>query len=129
MFAFSSSFLVIDYYVVGLSIAHWFLLLSVLLGEIANFAAYAFAPAILVTPLGAVSIIIRYESALLYGFLYTLKSVIFLSFSYTLFSESQCCLSSYYITGKTTHLWNSWLCLMCCGFHNYCLTCPSRTRN
>jgi drug/metabolite transporter (DMT)-like permease len=29
-----------------------------LLGEIANFAAYAFAPAILVTPLGAVSIII-----------------------------------------------------------------------
>jgi len=40
-------------------VAHWFLLLPVLLGEIANFAAYAFAPAILVTPLGAVSIIIR----------------------------------------------------------------------
>lgn len=31
-----------------------------ILGEVANFAAYAFAPAILVTPLGAVSIIIRY---------------------------------------------------------------------
>lgn len=29
------------------------------LGEVANFAAYAFAPAILVTPLGALSIIIR----------------------------------------------------------------------
>jgi hypothetical protein len=29
------------------------------LGEVANFAAYAFAPAILVTPLGAISIIIR----------------------------------------------------------------------
>ena len=29
-------------------------------GEIANFAAYAFAPAILVTPLGALSIIIRH---------------------------------------------------------------------
>ena len=28
-------------------------------GEIANFAAYAFAPAILVTPLGALSIIVR----------------------------------------------------------------------
>jgi hypothetical protein len=28
-------------------------------GEVANFAAYAFAPAILVTPLGALSIIIR----------------------------------------------------------------------
>jgi hypothetical protein len=31
----------------------------VVVGEIANFAAYAFAPAILVTPLGALSIIIR----------------------------------------------------------------------
>lgn len=29
-------------------------------GEIANFAAYAFAPAILVTPLGALSIIVRW---------------------------------------------------------------------
>lgn len=33
-------------------------------GEIANFAAYAFAPAILVTPLGALSIIIRQEDKL-----------------------------------------------------------------
>ncbi|CAI0378645.1 unnamed protein product [Linum tenue] len=33
------------------------LLCTVILGEIANFAAYAFAPAILVTPLGALSII------------------------------------------------------------------------
>ncbi|KAJ8441597.1 hypothetical protein Cgig2_023750 [Carnegiea gigantea] len=32
---------------------------EVAIGEIANFAAYAFAPAILVTPLGALSIIIR----------------------------------------------------------------------
>lgn len=30
----------------------------VILGEIANFAAYAFAPAILVTPLGALSVLI-----------------------------------------------------------------------
>lgn len=34
---------------------------AVIVGEIANFAAYAFAPAILVTPLGALSIIVRYE--------------------------------------------------------------------
>jgi Magnesium transporter NIPA len=33
---------------------------AVIVGEVANFAAYAFAPAILVTPLGALSIIIRY---------------------------------------------------------------------
>ena len=31
-----------------------------IVGEIANFAAYAFAPALLVTPLGALSIIFRY---------------------------------------------------------------------
>jgi hypothetical protein len=30
----------------------------VIIGEIANFAAYAFAPAILVTPLGALSVLI-----------------------------------------------------------------------
>jgi hypothetical protein len=32
---------------------------AVILGEVANFAACAFAPAILVTPLGALSIIFR----------------------------------------------------------------------
>lgn len=31
---------------------------AVVIGEIANFAAYAFAPAILVTPLGALSVLI-----------------------------------------------------------------------
>jgi magnesium transporter len=31
---------------------------AVIVGEIANFAAYAFAPAVLVTPLGALSIIV-----------------------------------------------------------------------
>lgn len=31
-----------------------------IVGEAANFIAYAFAPAVLVTPLGALSIIVRY---------------------------------------------------------------------
>ncbi|XP_027119326.1 probable magnesium transporter NIPA2 [Coffea arabica] len=35
----------------------WAGLITMIIGEIANFAAYAFAPAILVTPLGALSII------------------------------------------------------------------------
>ncbi|CAI0378643.1 unnamed protein product [Linum tenue] len=35
----------------------WAGMVTMILGEIANFAAYAFAPAILVTPLGALSII------------------------------------------------------------------------
>ncbi|KMT14581.1 hypothetical protein BVRB_4g073510 [Beta vulgaris subsp. vulgaris] len=36
----------------------WFGLFMMIVGEIANFVAYAFAPAILVTPLGALSIIV-----------------------------------------------------------------------
>ncbi|XP_015689415.1 probable magnesium transporter NIPA2 isoform X1 [Oryza brachyantha] len=35
----------------------WLGMITMILGEIANFAAYAFAPAVLVTPLGALSII------------------------------------------------------------------------
>lgn len=34
-------------------------LFLVIVGEIANFTAYAFAPAILVTPLGALSVLVR----------------------------------------------------------------------
>ncbi|XP_002960095.2 probable magnesium transporter NIPA4 [Selaginella moellendorffii] len=36
----------------------WVGMMTMIVGEIANFAAYAFAPAILVTPLGALSIIV-----------------------------------------------------------------------
>ena len=36
----------------------WGGIITMVLGEIANFAAYAFAPAILVTPLGALSVLI-----------------------------------------------------------------------
>lgn len=38
----------------------WAGMTTMIVGEIANFAAYAFAPAILVTPLGALSIIVRF---------------------------------------------------------------------
>lgn len=34
-------------------------MLALVAGEAANFAAYAFAPATLVTPLGALSVIVR----------------------------------------------------------------------
>lgn len=36
----------------------WGGIVTLALGEVANFAAYAFAPAILVTPLGALSVLI-----------------------------------------------------------------------
>lgn len=34
---------------------------AVIVGEVSNFVAYIYAPAVLVTPLGALSIIIRYD--------------------------------------------------------------------
>ncbi|XP_020690908.1 probable magnesium transporter NIPA5 [Dendrobium catenatum] len=40
----------------------WVGMITMIVGEIANFAAYAFAPAILVTPLGALSIIVSASS-------------------------------------------------------------------
>ncbi|KAJ9538147.1 hypothetical protein OSB04_030880 [Centaurea solstitialis] len=40
----------------------WVGMITMVVGEVANFAAYAFAPAILVTPLGALSIIIRQDT-------------------------------------------------------------------
>lgn len=61
-----------------LDFTKWCLLVCVVLtvigGEVANFAAYAFAPAILVTPLGALSIIIRYKSSIIYDSTLVLKS-------------------------------------------------------
>ncbi|KAL4852935.1 putative magnesium transporter NIPA4 [Chlorella vulgaris] len=52
----------------------WLGLATMALGEVANFAAYAFAPAILVTPLGAISIII---SAVLAHYLLSEKLNVF----------------------------------------------------
>ncbi|PSR90149.1 Magnesium transporter like [Actinidia chinensis var. chinensis] len=41
----------------------WLGMITMIIGEIANFVAYAFAPAVLVTPLGALSIIVSAVSA------------------------------------------------------------------
>ena len=40
----------------------WVGLITMVVGEAANFTAYGFAPAILVTPLGALSVLVRYVS-------------------------------------------------------------------
>lgn len=62
-----------------------------IVGEVANFAAYAFAPAILVTPLGALSIIIRHEFSVieLYVLPYcNLLLTVSVIWSYLLFSSA-----------------------------------------
>ena len=48
------------FYPGGLSRSGMLMVKRDLLGVVANFAAYTFAPAILVTPLGALSVIIGY---------------------------------------------------------------------
>lgn len=48
------------YCVVWILMKFWILNYAVIIGEIANFVAYIYAPAVLVTPLGVLSIIIRY---------------------------------------------------------------------
>lgn len=50
------SLYIISHFVVGFVIP---VCVSVGTGEAANFAAYAFAPATLVTPLGALSVLVR----------------------------------------------------------------------
>lgn len=98
---------------------------TVIVGEVANFAAYAFAPAILVTPLGALSIIIRHDIPqpnLIFLFEFMLWCQLLI-----LMLSLQCCSCTYYFTGKVTYIWNSWLCSLCCGVNNYCLACTSRT--
>nr|GMD24463.1 probable magnesium transporter NIPA6 [Ipomoea batatas] len=54
----------------------WFGMVTMIVGEIANFVAYAFAPAVLVTPLGALSIIVRYYIFLLFR----IECIVFLIF-------------------------------------------------
>lgn len=101
-----------------------FAVVIVIVGEIANFAAYAFAPAILVTPLGALSIIIRHETIS-----ETLSNYITLFRLLIDVSVLQCCTCAHYFTGEATHFWYSRLCFMCCWFNNNCPTCSTRTRD
>jgi hypothetical protein len=66
---------------------------SVLVGEIANFIAYMFAPAVLVTPLGALSIIVRYSGGCLRWFVLTVNVSLYVSDD---FCYVQCCSSSFH---------------------------------
>lgn len=96
-------------------------ILTVIVGEIANFAAYAFAPAILVTPLGALSIIIRHDRDLIHK----MNNSMVLSANFQI--VMQCCAGTYYFKGEATYFWSSWLCFMRRRFDNNRLACSSRT--
>lgn len=87
---------------------------TVAIGEIANFAAYAFAPAILVTPLGALSVLIGYVT-----------DYAFLCFRMSLLTRRQCCSRLLFLKGETWHPRKTWMCDVPPWFCRDCASCTS----
>lgn len=92
--------------------------LAVILGEVANFAAYAFAPAVLVTPLGALSIIFRQKPCHLHEFFTPTFAFLFNILL------MQCSARTLRSEREFAHVWCCWLHTMCCRFHRYSFACP-----
>lgn len=66
-----------------------------IVGEIANFVAYVFAPAVLVTPLGALSIIVRYNVVLLLR-----REDYFVEYNLTFFSKPLSAVLAHFLLGE-----------------------------
>lgn len=109
-----------------LSLQNYF---AVIVGEVANFAAYAFAPAILVTPLGALSIIIRHEFWVAELLLCLTATFVDFVTNLELYPALQRCACTCNAAGKAAHIWHSWMCPMCCRIHHNCPSCSSRAWN
>ncbi|KAH1038512.1 hypothetical protein J1N35_040255 [Gossypium stocksii] len=75
---------------------------TVIIGEIANFAAYAYAPAILVTPLEALSIIFRYVLSSIFVSVYKLAS--FSMLLLLIFLKDSCLTFVFNTFGQVWHL-------------------------
>lgn len=86
-------------------------------GSVANFAAYTFAPPILVTPLGALSVLIGYAPTLSYPFVLVATS---LTCSAMTQSRSRVLLPER-ATGPNR---NSRMFIMSCREYHHCATCP-----
>ena len=99
------------------------------MGEIANFTAYAFAPAVLVTPLGALSIIVRFASdpsqSKLVGFLVPWIHLTAMFWKLGLQCDSGTCGSQ----GAIAFAGDSRLRALYSWVHDNCATCTSRTRH
>ena len=87
--------------------------MAVIVGEVANFAAYAFAPAILVTPLGALSIIIRHEFSVMELFALPYCNLLFilsLIWSYLLFYSA---VLAHVMLREKLHIFRILGCVLC----------------
>lgn len=102
------------------------------MGEIANFVAYIYAPAVLVTPLGALSIIVRYISCscalLLFGacpyvLLVCTASTFLTKFVLYLNNVGQCCFSAFLVEREATENGDVGLPSLYCGFYSNCASC------
>jgi hypothetical protein len=85
----------------------WEIATTVIVGEIANFAAYAFAPAILVTPLGALSIIIRHDK-----FFFSINSLILQCWVLTIMLSCSAALA-HVILREKLHIFGILGCVLC----------------
>lgn len=90
-----------------------------IVGEIANFVAYIFAPAVLVTPLGALSIIVRY---VIQPVEFTADWInVVISFAYIILG--QCRIGPLYFEGKATEDGSIRLLTLHCGVHYHSIAC------
>lgn len=87
-----------------------FFFFVVIVGELCNFIAYAFTQAILVTPLGALSVVIRYV-------IYAYNN----NFSFT--HSSQCCTFIDIFKRTIKFSGKNWMSSMYTGCHYDCLAC------
>lgn len=95
-----------------------------IVGEIANFSAYAFAPAILVTPLGALSVLVRYNLFLTYLILTVAKQ--WSEKHLSVFWLFQCYFVWIFLEWEAESSWQSWLYFVYYWFYCTCDSCPSR---
>lgn len=101
-----------------LSIITMFWFVVVIIGEGANFAAYAYAPAILVTPLGALSIIFRYAFIMFHGWwCYSSQKLLFSSRVILKFvciiSHVRSAVLAHFILEERLHIFGVVGCILC----------------
>ena len=87
--------------------------MTVIVGEIANFVAYAFAPAILVAPLGALSIIVRYNVGLNHLMEILMCEVYWSSHSYFWLSFSCSAVLAHIMLKEKLHILGILGCILC----------------
>lgn len=95
-----------------------------IVGEVANFVAYIYAPAVLVTPLGALSIIVRYFLKLFNNCFSRLADIFFTDACH---ESKKCCSCTLYFEGTAPTNGSSGMRFLYSGVRRDCSSRPWRT--